>query len=121
MIADLEKATFSNIEHQDLAFVKHSLTPWLVNWEQRLRRSLLTAEEKKTMFFKHNLLALLRGDTPSRYEAHAKAITAGIMSPNDVRRSEDMNAYVGGDTYFIQGAMRPVDEPYAKSATTPTV
>ena len=49
MINDLEKATFSNIEHQDIAFVKHTLLPWFVNIEQRLSLSLLTPEEQGTL------------------------------------------------------------------------
>lgn len=116
LINDLEKATFSNIEHQDLAFAKHTLRPWMTNWEQRLNMSLLTVEEQKTYQFKHNDRDLLRGDFPSRAVAYGQLIQAGVMSPNDARRAEHMNPYEGGDTYYVQGALRPTDQPYQSSS-----
>lgn len=99
MIGDLEKATFSNIEHQDLGFVKHSLTPWLVSTEQTLKKDLLSDEEKKDHYFKFNVGGLLRGDTKSRYEAFGIGIDKEFMNPNEVRGLEDMSPYPGGDEY----------------------
>ena len=116
LINDLEKATFSNIEHQDLAFVKHTLRPLLCNWEQRLRLSLLSESEKSSYYFKHNTNDLLRGDLPSRFTAYSQAIQNGILSPNDVRRKEDEPVYEGGDTYFVNGALMPVED--ASESTT---
>lgn len=111
LMNDLEKATFSNIEHQDLGFVKHTLRPWMSNWEQRLRMTLLTEAEKSAgCYFKHTTNDLLRGDLSSRFAAYSSAIQSGIMSPNDVRRKEDEPAYDGGDTYFVNGALMPVEE-----------
>lgn len=109
LINDLEKATFSNIEHQDLGFVKHTLRPWLCNWEQKLRMTLLSDADKKSYYFKHDANDLLRGDMPSRYNAYSQAIQNGILSPNDVRRREDMPVYEGGDVYFVNGALMPVE------------
>ena len=47
MVGDLEKSSFSNIEQQSLEFVKYTLDPWVVRWEQTLARTLFTPEEKK--------------------------------------------------------------------------
>ncbi len=105
MINDLEKATFSNIEHQDLNFVKHTLRPWMTNWEQRCRMTLLSKEERKTLYFKHNDRDLLRGDFPSRAEAYSLLVNCGVMSPNDAREAEDMNKYTGGDKYMVNGTL----------------
>lgn len=96
MIGDLERATFSNIEEQGLEFVTYSLLPWLVKWEQELRRKLLTAAERKTHYFKFNAAALLRGNAKGRYEAYSSAITAGWMSPDEARDLEEMNPIPGG-------------------------
>ena len=62
MVGDLEKSSFSNIEQQSLEFVKYTLDPWVVRWEQSIQRTLLTPEEKKTYFVKFNVEGLLRGD-----------------------------------------------------------
>ena len=62
----MDRSSFSNIEQQSLEFVKYTLDPWVVRWEQSIARALLTPEEKKTYFVKFNLDGLLRGDYQSR-------------------------------------------------------
>jgi len=120
LINDLEKATYSNIEHTDLGFVKHSLRPWLTNIEQRLQLTLLTANQRKSRFFSHDLTDLLRGDFPTRMEGYSKAVAAGIMNPNEIRRKEKMNPYVGGDVYLVQGALRDITQPAPVTAPSVT-
>ena len=72
MVGDLEKSSFSNIEQQSLEFVKYTLDPWVIRWEQSLQRTLLSSEDKKEYFFKFNLEGLLRGDYASRMSGYAK-------------------------------------------------
>ena len=45
MIGDLEKSSFNNIEQQPMEFVKYTLNPWVVRWEQSLQKALLTDAE----------------------------------------------------------------------------
>tara|TARA_R100000773_G_scaffold18445_1_gene16711 strand:- start:17630 stop:19516 length:1887 start_codon:yes stop_codon:yes gene_type:complete len=108
---NLDRATFSNIEHQNLAYVMHTLRPLAINFEQKLRMTLLSEAEKDNYYFKHHFNDLLRGDVTARFNAYAQAVNSGIMSPNDVRRKEDEPTYEGGDTYFVNGALMPVNEP----------
>lgn len=110
MLADLERATFSNIEHQSLEFVIHTIRPWLVRWEQQIARSLLTATERKTYFAEFLVDGLLRGDIESRYRAYATARQWGWLSANDVRRLENMNPIEGGDTYLVPLNMVPAGQ-----------
>lgn len=84
MVGDLEKSSFSNIEQQSLEFVKYTLDPWVVRWEQSIQRTLLTPEEKKTYFVKFNVEGLLRGDYQSRMSGYATARQNGWMSANDI-------------------------------------
>lgn len=100
MINDLEKATFSNIEHMSLAFVIHTLRPWLVRWEQRLNQTLLTPTERKKYYFEFLVDGLLRGDTASRYSAYMTGRQGGWLSSNDIRAMENMNPIKGGDEYL---------------------
>jgi len=65
MVGDLEKSSFSNIEQQSLEFVKYTLDPWVIRWEQSIQRTLLTPAEKKNLFVKFNVEGLLRGDYAS--------------------------------------------------------
>lgn len=111
MVGDLEKSSFSNIEQQSLEFVKYTLEPWVIRWEQSIMRALLTEDEKKTYFAKFNLEGLLRGDYQSRMNGYAIARQNGWMSANDIRRLENLDQIPkedGGDLYLINGNMLPL-------------
>ena len=111
MVGDLEKSSFSNIEQQSLEFVKYTLEPWLVRWEQSIQRTLFSPEEKKRYFAKFNVEGLLRGDYASRMTGYATARQNGWMSANDIRELENMDripAEEGGDLYLINGNMLPL-------------
>ena len=108
MIGDLDKSSFSNIEQQSLEFVKYTLQPWLVRWEQSLQSSLLLPGEKGTYFIKLNVDGLLRGDYQSRMNGYATGRQNGWFSTNDIREMENLNpipAEEGGDLYLINGSM----------------
>ena len=108
MVGDLEKSSFSNIEQQSLEFVKYTLDPWVVRWEQAVQKALLLPSEKRTYFAKFNVDGLLRGDYQSRMTGYATGRQNGWLSANDIRELEDMNripAELGGDLYLINGNM----------------
>ncbi len=108
MVGDLEKSSFSNIEQQSLEFVKYTLDPWVVRWEQSLQQSLLLPSEKPSLFIRFNLDGLLRGDYQSRMNGYAVGRQNGWMSANDIRELEDMNRITteeGGDLYLVNGNM----------------
>lgn len=111
MVGDLEKSSFSNIEQQSLEFVKYTLDPWVIRWEQSLSRALFSPDEKKNYFFKFNVEGLLRGDYASRMTGYATARQNGWMSANDIRELENLDripAEEGGDLYLINGNMLPL-------------
>ena len=91
MLADLEKSSFSNIEQQSLEFVKYTLDPWVIRWEQSIQRTLFTPTEKRQYFVKFNVEGLLRGDYASRMSGYATARQNGWMSANDIRELENMD------------------------------
>ena len=100
MVGDLEKSSFSNIEQQSLEFVKYTLEPWLVRWEQAMQRSLIPQDDKSKYFIKFNVDGLLRGDYQSRMQGYATARQNGWMSANDIRELENLDripAEDGGD------------------------
>lgn len=91
MVGDLEKSSFSNIEQQSLEFVKYTLEPWVIRWEQSIMRALLSTQKKEMYFVKFNLEGLLRGDYQSRMNGYAIARQNGWMSANDIRRLENLD------------------------------
>lgn len=113
MVGDLEKSSFSNIEQQSLEFVKYTLDPWVVRWEQGIKRALLSVDEKKEYFIKFNVDGLLRGDYQSRMNGYAVGRQNGWMSANDIRELENLDRIpedAGGDLYLVNGNMLPLSE-----------
>ena len=117
LIGDLEHATFSNIEHQDISYLQRSLLPWLTRIEQSMNTKLLTEEEQERYLIEHDTGGFMRGDTKSRYEAYAIGITNGIITRNEARVRENLNPIDGGDKLLqplnmtVVGADEGTDEP----------
>lgn len=122
MIADLDRATFSNIEHQSLEFMTHSIMPYLSKVEQRVNLSLLMLDRR--YFVEFLVAGILRGDQKSRYDAYAVGRQWGWLSANDVRELENQNPLPGdqGDQYMVPLNMVPagqLDEPDPAPAGPP--
>jgi HK97 family phage portal protein len=113
MIGDMERSTFSNIEHQSIEFVQHCIRPWAVRFEQVLHATLLsdTPQQKRSYFFEFQIDGLLRGDIQSRYQAYQVGRQAGFLSINDIRRLENLDPVAGGDDYLEPLNMQPVGVP----------
>jgi HK97 family phage portal protein len=108
MIQELERATFNNIESQDINFVRHTLGPWAKRWEQAIDRDLIVDDK---LFVEFNFDSLLRGDTVTRYDAYVKAQNNGIMSINEIRRLENFAPVDDGDQLYVQGNLSRLGEP----------
>ncbi len=121
LLADLDRATFSNIEHQSLSYVIHTLRPWLVRHEQAIYRDLLFVEERRDYFVRYQVAGLLRGDTATRYAAYTTAINSGFMTRNEARELEDWNPIDGLDEPLVPmnmieaGSEPPLLVPPARS------
>ncbi len=100
MIGDLEKATFSNIEHQSLQFVTHTLGPYLAAIESRIHSDLVLPRNKGRVFARFDVTELLRGDMAGRSAYYNSMVNLGAMSPNEIRTREGMNPRTGGDIYL---------------------
>ena len=107
MVQDLKRATFNNIEHQGISFVQHTVMPWLVRIEQGIIKDVLLEEEQDQYFPKFNVDGLMRGDYKSRMDGYAVGFSNGFLSPNDIRRLENMDLIPeedGGDDYYLNGS-----------------
>ncbi len=120
LVANMERATFSNIEHQGLNFVNYSLVPYLTRIEKRVQVGLMEPEEQGRYYAKFNTGALLRGDLKARYESYGRGIQWGILSPNDCRELEDLNDREGGDIYLTPTNMTTKPEGANSDETTST-
>lgn len=112
-IGDLERATFSNIEHQSIEYVSDAILPTSSRIEHQVAAAGLLEQGHHLKF---NYGVLLKGDTKARYEAYAQAVQWGWMCPDDVRELEDLNPLPDG-----QGAhyLRPLNMVTADEANDP--
>lgn len=112
MIGDLEKATYSNIEHQAIEFVIYTMRPWFVRWEQAINKKLLWPDERKDYFAEFLVEGLLRGDVETRYKAYATARQWGWLSADDIRELENMDPLPDGQgqIYYMPMNMLPAGE-----------
>ena len=106
-LQDLTHGTFSNTEQQDLHFVKHTIRRWCEQFEQELNLKLFGRGNNR-MFVEFNLDGLLRGDFRARMEGYSTAVQNALMTPNEVRRKENMAAHDDGDNLMIQGGTVPI-------------
>lgn len=117
-LKDLDNASFSNIENQDLAFLKHSIRPWLTRWEQALHRDVVAqmtddvvpGTRQPKYFFEFKTDGLLRGDAKTRNQSYAIALQWGWHSINEVRAMENLNPIDGGDIHLAPLNMVPIEK-----------
>lgn len=96
MIADLDRATFSNIEHQSLEFVLHTMTPWAERWESSIESNLLLPSEED-LEIEFDFSSLLRGDHAARAAYYNSGIVTGWLTRNEARRMEGYDPLPGLD------------------------
>jgi HK97 family phage portal protein len=109
-LAQLDRATFSNIEHQSLEYVKNTLQPIITQWEQELDYKLFTETERKKYYTKFNVTSELRGDSQSRAQYYKEMLYAGIYTINEIRELEEKdNIGPEGDKHYINMSFAPVD------------
>lgn len=119
MIADLERSTNNNIEHQGIEFVTYTMLPWCMRFEQEFNRKLFKESEKGKMFVKCNLNGLLRGDAKSRAEYFEIMTRIGVYSINEVRELEDKNKIgAEGDKRLVMVNMAPLEQVQNQNINT---
>lgn len=122
-IGQLDKATFSNIEHQALEFMTDTIRPWLVRVEKAFARTLFTVQERKVYSIEFLADAILRGDIKTRHEVYAIGRQWGLYNADECRAKENMNPIPeeNGQVYMVPSNMMPVEkfgEPTEKPAPT---
>lgn len=108
LINDLERGTFSNVEHLDLAHYKHCLTPHLSDTCQTVQKDLLTPQERRELYVEHDPTLLLMGDQKTLGEVLEKAVQNGRMTPNEARAVTNLPPLPGGDELYINSASVPL-------------
>jgi HK97 family phage portal protein len=130
-LKDLTRSSFSNIESEQISFVRDSILPWLVRLEQNYQMQLLTPSDKDLsgygrIYFKHSVEGLLRGDSASRAAFYGPMLDRGVFCINEVRALEDLDPVAGGDIHLVplnmttlENAGKPQELPSTKVMIDP--
>lgn len=123
-IADLDRSTNNNIEHQGIEFVTDAIVPWCVRLEQEANIKLIGARSLGRVYTKMAVAGLMRGDAKSRAEFYRTMTQIGAMSINEVRLLEELNGIgAAGDSHLVQLNQTTVEylveNPGAKASAPP--
>ncbi len=121
MLADLDRATFSNIEEQSIEFVKYSILPRVNRWERSILKFLELPGEKDKYYPEFLIAGLERGNIVSRYQSYAVARQNGWMNADEIRERENMNPMPNGQgqVYLVPLNMIPADQVGNEPAPPP--
>ncbi|MDT0594551.1 phage portal protein [Glaciecola petra] len=98
-LQDYTNSTYANFTEASRAFLGQTLRPLLTNIQQEFSNKLLSDRYRTNTIIEFNTADLLRANSTERYEVYDAAIRNGVMSPNEVRRSENMPPREGGDEF----------------------
>lgn len=112
MVADLERATFSNIEQLSLEFVQYTLMPYFRRIEASASRWLLMpGSDRLNYYMRFNYEGLLRADSAARASFISTMVQNGVMTRNEARGKENLprSTQEGMDSLTAQVNLAPVD------------
>lgn len=103
MVGDPTRLAYASSEAEMLAFLQHTLAPWLTNFETEMTLRLLPW---RTQFFcEFDANGIARGDQASRYESYSKGLAAGFLTVADVRAWENLPFIPGTDRLLTPANM----------------
>lgn len=111
-LAVLAQAAKNNMEQENLKYAGDTLGPWITRIEDEIQFKLLPVNSK--FFVKFNRQELTMSDSKARAEYNFKMFQMGSINPNEIRESEDMNPYPGGDIYYIPQNTATIEEIQAR-------
>lgn len=95
----LDNGTLDNIESQESSYHTRTMQPWVIRFEEELTAKLLTESEKeKGYYIDFNMNSILRADIKAKAQYYDTGIKGQWLTPNDVRRFEQLNPVEWGDT-----------------------
>lgn len=109
LLADLDRSTNNNIEHQGLEYVKFSIRPWCVSWEQELA---MKGVVRDPWHAEHNMEGLMRGDAASRANYYQAMRAAGGITPRIIASKENIDL---GDDPALDQVLIPLNSVMASA------
>lgn len=121
LLMDMTRANYNSLELIGGEFKALTLVPWCERWRGEVRKKLFTKRERELRYdVRFNYDGFLRADRKTRYDAHAKGITSGFLTPNEARIEEGKTPLPGGDDLFTPLNMVNPNDPNADQSAGDT-
>lgn len=109
MLGDAASSGYSTSEQDIQEFLKLTMLPIVRQWEEILKRKLLTYEEIVAGYnIRFDMDALKRGDTAAMADKHSKAVRGAKMTPNEARREDGLPDMPNGNELLVARDMIPL-------------
>jgi HK97 family phage portal protein len=119
-LAELDKATFSNIEEQGLEYESSSFGDWANNWESEIMFSCLSDRESDSIFVEFDREEMRRGRLTEMATAYGTLVNSGLMDRDEGRGKLHLNKRGGNaGKLMVQVQNVPIDELPAPTEVAP--
>lgn len=105
-LAELERATYGNIEHNAIAFLADTIAPILSKFEQEYTFKILDPDR---YYFEFDMDGYMRADIKTQAEVDRIYASGGIRQINEIRQKKNWNPVKYGDNNFMQLNMTTID------------
>jgi HK97 family phage portal protein len=96
ILAQGDSQTYQNIESAGIAFVRHTLMPWIGRIE-----SVLSQTVGGDIYVRLQTEEFMRADLLNRVRAQQIQIMNGTLTPNEARYQLGLEPYTGGDEFVM--------------------
>lgn len=91
LLNELTNANYSNVVEMRRQFAAGTIQPWLVRWEQAVKRDLFSEAGRRSHDVEFDMDLLVRADFLTRLQGYRIGRETGLYSANDLRRFENLN------------------------------
>jgi HK97 family phage portal protein len=96
-----------NIEALYTIFIENAIKPIATSFEQAINK-MLPFEDRRYVYFEYSYNSLMKVNLQTRIDTYTKQVTNGILSPNEIRRKENLPEIEAGDNWFVQANLMPL-------------
>ena len=107
---DLSSSSYSTIEASQLAFLTDTIAPLIEKIELEFARKLFVGAEQDNMIVKFDTSVILRTDKQSLASYYNTLFNIAVISPNEIRKTLDLQPVEGGDNHYLQVNITTMDK-----------
>ena len=114
LISGGQQAIQEDIESIYILFLENAIKPLATSFEQSINK-LIPLNERSRIYFEYNYNNLQKTSITTRVETYSKQLMSGILTPNEIRRKENLEEVEAGDNIFLPSNLMPLTDEVVNS------